>query len=130
MLNDADLYDNEIRNFTEGLSETCDVFLRTKETSARPEVSLPLATEFNEVVVLDLKVWKKVKIGILHLIDEAARFTLSASIYNNKHPSTIIDEIMALKIGSGFEIPIKYLQITMANLQVRNTEICKILTLT
>ena len=108
LLKDAELYDTEVGQFLDELSNTCDVCLRTKKTPARPVVSLPLATEFNEVVVLDLKEWNKGKIWILHLIDAATRFTLSGLIYN-KHPSTIIDKIMTLWIGSGFGIPKKIL---------------------
>lgn len=37
-------------------------------TPSRPVVSLPLATEFNEAVAVDLKEWKP-NIYFLHLVD-------------------------------------------------------------
>ena len=101
LLKDSELYNTEIGHFLDELSNTCDACLHTKKTPAHPVVSLSLATEFSEVVVLGLKERKKGKIWILHLTDAATRFTLSALIYN-KHPSTIIDKIMTLWIGSGF----------------------------
>ena len=98
LLKDAELYYTEIEHFLDELSNTCDMCLCTKKTPERQVVSLPLATEFNEVVVLDLKEWKKGNIWILYLTDAATRFSLSALIYN-EHPSTIIDKIMTLWIG-------------------------------
>ena len=84
------------------LQETCDVCLKFKRTLSRPVVSLPLATNFNEVVVIDHKEWVKGKIWFL------TRFSLSAVIYN-KHPATVINKVMLLWIGSGFGAPCKFL---------------------
>ena len=84
--------------------------LHTKKTPACPVVSLTLATEFNEVAVLDLKEWKKGKMRILHLIiDAATRFTLSALIYN-KHSSTILTKLWLYGLVWVLEYQRKYLE--------------------
>ena len=108
LLKEAGLYDNDCGNLLDKLSMNCDTCLRFKKTPSRPVVALPVATEFNEVVVLDLKEWEKGKVWFLHLIDAATRFTLS-TIITNKRPSTIIQKVMTLWIGSGFGVPKKFL---------------------
>lgn len=70
-------------------------------------VSLPLATEFNEVVAVDLKEWKP-NTYFLHLIDIATRFSL-ATVIKRKTPDVIADKIMSLWIGSGMGPPKRFL---------------------
>ena len=84
------------------------ILLKFKRTPSPPVVSLPLATNFNEVVVMDFKEWVKGQIWLLHFIDAATRFSLCAVIYN-KHPATAIDKVMLLWIGSGFGAPGNFL---------------------
>ena len=109
LLEDVRIYDSDCQKVSDKLQETCDVCLKFKRTPSRPIVSLPLATNFNEVVVMDLKGWVIDKIWLLHLIDAATRFSLSAVIYN-KHPATVIDRVKLLWInGSGFGPPGKFL---------------------
>ena len=47
-----------ICNCVDKVTESCDVCKRYKKTPTRPVVSLPLASEFNEVEAVDLKEWK------------------------------------------------------------------------
>ena len=54
-----------------------------KRAPDRPVVSLPLATEFNQCVVIDLKEWVCKKVWLLYLIDAATRFTLASVIRSN-----------------------------------------------
>ena len=61
------------------VSENCQVCKRFKRTAVRPVVSLPIATEFNEVVAMDLKIWKN-GIYFLHLINMATRFNIASVI--------------------------------------------------
>ena len=49
------------------LAATCSICFKFKKTPARPVVGLPLATQFNEYVFMDLKEWGQVK-WIFHLI--------------------------------------------------------------
>ena len=89
------------------MTERCDTCKRFQRTPARPVVSLPMATEFNDVVAMDLKVWQQ-GTYILHLIDMATRFSL-ASIIRDKNPETIINEVMLLWVGNGLGAPKKFL---------------------
>ena len=100
LVKDAGIYD-EYKGILTRLDKTCDTCLSMKRKPPRPVVSLPIATECNEVVVLDLKEWEKGKKWILHIVDAATRFTLSAFI-TDKKPATIINRIMLLWIGSVF----------------------------
>ena len=49
------------------LAATCSICFKFKKTPARPVVGLPLATQFNEYVFMDLKEWGQVT-WIFHLI--------------------------------------------------------------
>ena len=88
LLKDAGIYDNECKGILTKLDETCDTCLSMKRKPPRPIVSSPIATEYSEVVVLHLKEWEKGKKWILHMIDTATRFTLSAFV-TDKKPATI-----------------------------------------
>ena len=104
LLEDAGVYDNDCQKVLDKLQETCDVCLKFKRTPSRPVVSIPLATNFNEVMVMDLKELVKGKIWFLHLIDAATCFSLAAVIYN-KHAATVINKVMLPWIASGFGAP-------------------------
>ena len=56
---------------------------------------------------MDLKEWGQGK-WILCLIDAATRFKMSPVI-NNKKPSTVIEKVMFMWIGSGFGCPLEFL---------------------
>ena len=43
------------------LAATCSICFKFKKTPARPVVGLPLVTQFNEYVFMDLKEWGQVK---------------------------------------------------------------------
>ena len=88
-------------------SKNCQVCKRSKRTPARPVVSLPIATEFNEAVAMDLKVWKP-GIYFLHLIDMATRFSF-AFVVRMKNPETIIQQVMIMWSSSGLGAPKKFL---------------------
>ena len=107
LMKDAGIKDSKCLELVDLVSENCQVCKRLKRTPARPVVSLPIATEFNEVVAIDLKVWKP-GIYFLHLIDMAKKFSL-ASVIRNKNPETIIQQVMIMWIGSGLGAPKKFL---------------------
>ena len=108
LLSDAGVYDEQCDAILDWLSKNCETCLKFRKTPARPVVGLPLATEFNGVVVMDLKEKVKGKVWYLHLIDAATRFSVSNVIYNKK-PATVIDKIMTSWIGAGFGAPAKFL---------------------
>ncbi|CAG2236150.1 unnamed protein product [Mytilus edulis] len=107
LLKDAGGYTKEHLNCVDGITEGCDVCKKYKKTPARPVVSLHWATEFNEVVAVDLKEWKP-NTYFLHLIDIATRFSL-ATVIKRKTPDVIADKIMSLWIGSGMGPPKRFL---------------------
>ena len=59
----------------------------TKKNPARPVVSLPLATKFNETVSMDLKKYKD--FYFLVLVDMATRYT-QACVLKNKQPQSLV----------------------------------------
>ena len=83
LLEDAGGYTEEHLKCVDKVTENCEICKRYKKAPARPVVSLPLASEFNEVVAIDLKEWKP-NVYFLHMIDLATRFSL-ASVVRRKH---------------------------------------------
>ena len=107
LLKDAGGYTKDHLDYVDRVTDNCEVCKRFKKTPARPVVSLPLATEFNEVVAIDLKEWKP-NVYFLHLVDVATRFSLAALV-RKKTPEVITEKIMTLWIGSGMGPPKKFL---------------------
>ena len=69
------------REFLDILSECpckCEICIKYKKTEPRPVVGLPLATRFNETVVMDIKEIKGNK--VLHLVDYATRYSVAAKL--------------------------------------------------
>ena len=97
---DAGIWDEEYKHLIVKLYDNCEICKRFHKTPATPVVCLPLASDFNDVVAMDLKLWKN-GYYILYLIDMFSRFT-KAEFIEDKLPSTIIDKLMFLWIGCGF----------------------------
>ena len=74
----------ELKQAVEELSEKCDICRRYKKSRPRPVVCFPLASEFNETVAMDLKVFKNNAIYFLHMIDHATRFSQAVVIRSKK----------------------------------------------
>ena len=76
--------------------EGCEVCRKFKRTPPRPKVGLPKARDVNDVVSLDLKIFKKEEkkkeIGILYLHDEFSKL-IKGQVVNDKKPETIIKGI-------------------------------------
>ena len=66
LLQDSGIKDKKVFEFVDLVSKECETCQRLKKPPDRPAVGFPLATEFNEVVALDLKQLKP-GIYILHL---------------------------------------------------------------
>ena len=88
-------HDTELISNIKEVSASCKICLEYKKPSPRPVVGLPLATTFNEVVAMDLKMidghW------VLHLIDHVSRFS-AASFVSSKKPEEIIQKIFEIWI--------------------------------
>ena len=108
LLADAGVKDKICFDIVENITDGCNICRKYKRTPSRPVVSLPLARDFNEVVAMDLKEWKKGEVYFLHLVDVATRFCRSAVIYDKKR-KTIIDKVIEIWIGTGIGCPEKFL---------------------
>ena len=66
-----------------------------RRTPSRPKVGLPKAGDVNEVVSMDLKIFKKSskkEIGILYIHDEFSKM-IKGQVINDKSKDTIIKAI-------------------------------------
>ena len=91
LLQDAEQWKDEYSNLLEDIGNTCELCKRCAKTPSRPVVGLPMASQFNEKVSMDLKQWNGH--WILHIIDMWSRYTVSVFI-NRKKPSDVIDALM------------------------------------
>lgn len=107
LLKKAALWDkgfSEILTQIYGQCKTCRLF---SQTPPRPVVSLPPASEFGEVLTLDLKEIKVKNFNyIFHMIDGFTRHTVSVFIPNKK-PETIVNCLLTNWVGVGYGVPKK-----------------------
>ena len=91
LLQNADKWKVEYSNLLEDIGNTYELCKRCAKTPSRPVVGLPMASQFNEKVSMDLKQWNGH--WILHITDMWSRYTVSVFI-NRKKPSDVIDALM------------------------------------
>ena len=84
------------KDLLEEIDRKCDLCKRYAKTPARPIVGMPMATQFNEKVAMDLKQWNGR--WILHIIDMWSRYTISVFI-NRKRPSDVVNALMQNWVG-------------------------------
>ena len=87
LIKNAGVMNKPLEDEIERISENCEICFKLKKAPLRPVVSIPMATKFNEVVAMDLKVWGK--FYFLVMVDLATRWC-SAVVIGNKLPQTII----------------------------------------
>ena len=104
LLKDAAVDDEMCFLYAEEISMNCDVCKKYKKTPSRPIVSMKMAYDFNDIVAIDLKEYRKGKVYFLHMVDMATRFTRS-TIVNSKEPKVIVDNIFKIWIGTGIGAP-------------------------
>ena len=68
----------------------CEGCILRKKTPDRPSVALPRANDFNEILTMDLKIWKGKY--ILYMIDMFSRYTV-ATVIPRKKPNEVVDSI-------------------------------------
>ena len=93
---DSKLMRDDYQDLLEEIDRKCELCKRYSKTPARPVVGMPMATQFNEKVAMDLKQWKGR--WILHIIDMWSRYTISVFI-NRKRPSEVINALMQNWVG-------------------------------
>ena len=92
-INDSDLF-----KAIENVSNVCNTCKRYKRVSPRPIVTFPLATNFNETVALDLKIYENNSIYFIHVIDHATRFS-AASIIRSKKSEVVVNAFFKIWIS-------------------------------
>ena len=92
LVKNAGMEDQELFDAIKEVGDRCDTCKRFKRANPRPAVYLPLASEFNDTIAMDLKVYKNNEIYIMHVIDHATRFS-AASVIKSKKSAVIIDQL-------------------------------------
>ena len=87
----GNICDDEFIEILEELSNNCESCERYRKKNPRPVVGMALASEFNETIAMDLKLYQL--IIILHIIDLATRYS-NAVVVKNKKKETITDNIL------------------------------------
>lgn len=106
LLKDSGITDKELFECVEKVSSECETCQQLQRPPDRPVVGFPLASEFNEVVAMDLKQLEP-GVYVLHLIDHATRYS-SGCIIHNKRKETIVEGILLYWV-KWFGPPKKYL---------------------
>ena len=75
---DAGVWKDEFQGELNEIYRSCNTCKLYGKTPARPLVSMPMATRFNEKVAMDLKSWKGKYIR--HMIDMFTRLSISVFI--------------------------------------------------
>ena len=75
------------------LYQSCMICLKHHKAHVKPKVGLPLATDFNQTICLDLKIWPKKSCIIFYMIDAYTRFSV-AKIIPDKKAETILQTLL------------------------------------
>ena len=107
LVKDAGIEDAELKKALEDVYASCDTCKVWKKTRPRPVVAFPLASQFNDTLAMDLKVYRNNSIYILHIIDHATRFSAGAVI-RSKKAEVIVDRFFKCWVAI-FGTPLKVL---------------------
>ena len=100
LLRDAGVWRDNFKDDIEDIYQKCFLCKQYASAIPRPVVGLPGASKFNEMVSMDLKLWRE-GAGtrwILHMIDMYSRYTQSVFI-SRKRTTDVIDAIMSNWVG-------------------------------
>eukprot|EP00111_Clytia_hemisphaerica_P024511 TCONS_00072268-protein len=98
----------QVSRMVKEISENCDVCKRYKKGKLKPIVSIPLASEFNQTVVMDLITYEQ-GVWVLHSIDLFSRYP-TACVRRSKKQDAMVDAILKISISYfGFGQPRKFL---------------------
>ncbi|CAC5389183.1 unnamed protein product [Mytilus coruscus] len=96
LLKDAGVWKEEYEQEMSTIEEQCEICKRYAKAAPRPVVSLPMVSQYNEKVAMDLKQWNGRY--ILHMIDMWSRYTVSVFI-DRKKTTGVIEKMMNNWIG-------------------------------
>ena len=105
LVQDAEIHDSTLEREIDKVTRECDVCARYRRPCSRPVVSVPLASQFNEAVAMDLKSWGRKY--FLVLVDLYTRYC-TAVLISDKLATTIIKGIFRCWIVM-FGAPRKFL---------------------
>ena len=109
LLKTAGISNKNIFKLVDSVSSNCGTCKQLKRPANRPAVGLPLASQFNELVALDLKSFECAagNVYIMNMIDHATRYNAGCIIYD-KRKETIVKHIMTHWVQI-FGAPVKML---------------------
>ena len=105
LLKNANAWTPDMHQIITKIIEGCEGCIKRKRNPDRPTVAMPMASEFNQKVAIDLSFYQGTP--ILHMIDMYSRLTISAKL-NRKKPSEVIDQILS-KWVAYFGVPLAIL---------------------
>ena len=97
LLKKANVQDKEIYDALDKIISKCELCIRFQRTPSRPAVSLPMASDWNELISVDLHQLEQ-SVWYLHMIDIFTRFSAGA-IVKTKDASVVGDKIIKNWIG-------------------------------
>ena len=94
-LKGAEKWESPIPELLKDIHAECDICKLFKKTPPRPVVSLPIASEFGQILTMDLKEYKLPGVKyILHMIDAFTRFSVSTFL-PRKLTSLVVEKILS-----------------------------------
>jgi transposase InsO family protein len=96
LMKNAGCWNDSFGDVLDNIHSKCRICKQFSKTPPRPVVALPLATDFNAVVCMDLKQWGHK--WILHMIDMYTRYTVSVFL-DRKLSTSVIDAVMINWVG-------------------------------
>ena len=96
--------DDELITEIQEVTQSCDTCKRYNQAPPLPIVGLPLSTKFNEVVIMDIKLYQGTP--LLHLIDSCTRFSASA-VLKSKKAEVVVENMFKMWI-SLFGCPLEF----------------------
>ena len=91
LVENSGVNDKKFLALIEEVSSQCDFCQRYKKSKPKPVVGMPLASVFNELVAMDIKVIKGHK--VLHMIDHATRYSMACPL-KSKEPKEVLRVVM------------------------------------
>ena len=98
LISKSSVNDAEFNRCVKDVCINCTICQKYKPPPLKPTVSLPLATEFNQVVCLDLKEYIHNKVWILHMIDASTRYS-AARLITTKRKEEIAKKLFEMWIS-------------------------------
>ena len=92
LLKKANVQDREVYEILDKVVSECKLCIQFQKTPSRPAVSLPMASDFNELIAIDLHQLDK-SVWYLHIIDIFTRFSAGA-IVKTKDARVVGDQIV------------------------------------